>query len=131
DNTYTYNDKGQLIKEEENSVSEIYQTSKDVRRYEYDTNGNLIKKIEEGDSTNEIQTYTYDKKNQLIKEETSRLDLYKGKRLEVGTIYYEYDDRGNKIKVRNSLFSDGYAFYKYNNLNQLIEYFNYRKKNKF
>lgn len=120
---YTYNDKKQLVKEEKESDSEMFQKTKDLKLYEYDANGNLIKKTEEGHFNNEVKTYTYDKNNKLIKEGSSKLKPNEG-------TVYEYDNRGNKIKMGIVPDNGGFMVYKYNNLNQLIEAIGYKGKNK-
>ena len=70
---YAYNELNQLVSE--TGIS-----------YEYDLNGNLVKKIEDNQAT----TYTYNAQNKLI-----RVTVQSGQQVNVEE--YRYDYAGNRI----------------------------------
>ena len=79
--TYTYNAGNQLVSDRKN-------------QYEYDRNGNLIRKIEKDDNgEEEIWTYSYDFENRLIK-------VVKQESSETITVSFKYDPFGRRIEKK-------------------------------
>lgn len=107
---YNYNIKGFLVSEHEKGFH--YET---VKKYEYDSKGNLIKCTEETESRTKdftkIRTYQYDEKNRLVCEESENY-----------IVNYEYDDNDNLVKEE---YADSYFLYEYNN-NQIIHETKYK-----
>ena len=107
DTLYDYNEAGELtsiVYERENQILGSY-------KYEYDQNGNVIRKRQYNSENNNIVNdylYTYDPKGRL-------LCTYCNDKL---VRSYVYDDSGNRIKSEQ----DGEKiFYKYNSIDQLVE----------
>ncbi len=79
--TYSYNQGNQLTQDRKH-------------QYEYDRNGNLIKKTEIGDDgTTKNWTYSYDSENRLIK-------VTKQESMETKTITFKYDPFGRRIEKK-------------------------------
>jgi len=91
DISFTYSSDGGYVKEEACVYNENF-TSGWVRKYEYDDNGNLVKKESSGAVVDETYIYTYDAQGNLIKEE---IEL---KNIDSYAIEYTYDKNGNLLK---------------------------------
>lgn len=106
--TYTYNQGNQLINDRKN-------------QYQYDRNGNLIKKTEvDDDGENETWTYSYDAENRLIK-------VVKQEDSEIETVSFKYDPFGRRIEkkvdgIENGIIENKTYFYVYDNEDIIGEY---------
>jgi len=87
--TYTYNQKGNLIKK----VDQTANGNTSTFDFTYDENDNLIRVI----SDKYIHEYTYDKNNNLIKIDITT--IYDSGYEDKSTINYTYDNNGNVIKI--------------------------------
>lgn len=114
---YAYDSKGRVIKYESNISTNAYVDSYTIN-YIYDARGNLIKKTEiNTNGYTQIDDYTYDVNNNLIKE----LQTYSGRS---NTIEYTYDINNNLIK-KVSVYSSGEKFttnYVYDDNGNLIRF---------
>lgn len=92
-------------------LSKIFKDNKFIRGYEYDVNGNRIKKID-GES---VTSYKYDSANQLLEMNTQ----YKH-------YEYRYDNRGNLTEIcENGMMTYRFTF---NAMNQLSEVYDRKGK---
>ena len=102
---YSYDDKGNLTKEE---YAADHSTYNYIREYEYDENRNIIKTIRhDDDGDTYVYEYTYDKNGNVLKSvETYTSDSYSRREI----IEYTYDSHNNEIKRESthSYVSDNY-----------------------
>ena len=107
--SYTYNAGNQL-------------TTDRKHQYEYDSNGNLVKKTEIGDDNKQkIWTYSYDYESRLIKVVKQEDD-------EIVTVSFKYDPFGRRIEKKVEETEDGKIEetktynYVYDNEDIILEY---------
>ncbi len=106
--TYSYNQGNQLVSDRKN-------------QYEYDSNGNLVKKTElDNDGETKIWTYSYDSENRLIK-------VGKQESGETKTITFKYDPFGRRIEkkvdgIENGIIETTTYTYVYDNEDIIAEY---------
>ncbi|MDO8445254.1 MAG: RHS repeat-associated core domain-containing protein [Deltaproteobacteria bacterium] len=105
---YTYNTANQL-------------TSDRMHQYEYDKNGNLVKRVEtEDDGAAKVWTYSYDYENRLNK-------VVKQEDTKITTVAFRYDPFGRRLEKKVEETKDGktdtktYA-YVYDNEDIILEY---------
>jgi hypothetical protein len=110
-----YNDKGNIIKQSSPADNKKLKTD---REYFYDDSLKLIKEVSynfKGDS-NSIWKYFYNKKNQLIRKESTSSG-------EIDAFWtYEYDEKGNKLieKQTSETIGNTSTKYKYDADNLII-----------
>lgn len=104
------------------SYNQINQLTEDRKHsYQYDKNGNLIKKTEtDDDGKTETTTYSYDYENRLIK-------VVKQEEDETKTVTFKYDPFGRRIEKKVEEIEDGKTetktySYVYDNEDIILEY---------
>lgn len=114
---YTFNDKGQVLSRISKDVKEGF--IRDSFKFTYDKDGNMLSEewISGVDKTVRKYEYQYDKNGNKI----SGKQIYNGKT--EWEIFYEYDNRGNCIKIKSESITE----YKYDKKDRLIEVINYNK----
>ena len=114
-----YDDMGSLIRQ-------IIVTSEgtvltDNYKYEYDVDGNAVKKTYDAGTADYIYEYTYDSSGNMLTSSENHKFLFKTEQCD--STVYEYDSCGNLIKEKSS-FSDGSAdiviTYEYDTQNRQI-----------
>ncbi len=111
---YKYNDKGNVIEEDTYWSFVGFDSPRDVRKYTYDENNNLISDEFRGDLHQSWGTFTdrweyqYDDNNQLIQSTlySSQYDIVDHK---MEYYVYEYDENGNMIKEEYYILAIGLA----------------------
>lgn len=103
--TYTYDSAKRITDVDNRRTQDVLISNYD---YEYDANGNITSTTETTDQGAKTTTYTYDKLNRL------KTVTYPDER---GTVTYEYDTSGNRIKM---ITDQGTTNYKYDSDNRLI-----------
>ena len=111
---YDYNEGNQLLSDRKHN-------------YEYDANGNLIKKTEIGDDNDTVVwIYSYDYENRFIK-------VTKQEDNEIKTVTFKYDPFGRRIEKRIEEVEDGKVEesktynYVYDNEDIILEYLTKRR----